>query len=159
MLSLDGHTTTWSAADAQLGWWGPYGAIRPVVAAATDAATLPENVTWYLVTNLPSPGAPRERHSRYPAAALIEVVRIYGLWHWAEQSYKHGRTSSAGPTSRSANRPPLVLPGLYVASGSDCIWNEHEEGRGHSGRVWDRTGIRLNGCGGVAGQTGPVSVR
>ncbi|MEY9997080.1 hypothetical protein ABIE67_009227 [Streptomyces sp. V4I8] len=83
----DGRTTTWWAADAQLGWWGPNGAIRLVV-ATTDPATLPENATWYLATNLPRPGSPREQHSRHPAADLTEVVRIYGLRHWVEQSYK-----------------------------------------------------------------------
>uniref|UniRef100_UPI003D73B0F6 IS701 family transposase n=1 Tax=Streptomyces sp. Tue6028 TaxID=2036037 RepID=UPI003D73B0F6 len=83
----DGRTTTWWAADAQLGWWGPNGAIRLVV-ATTDPATLPENATWYLATNLPRPGSPREQHSRHPAAGITEIVRIYGLRHWVEQSYK-----------------------------------------------------------------------
>ncbi|MDX2853083.1 hypothetical protein PV342_32535 [Streptomyces sp. PA03-3a] len=36
----DGHTETWWAADAHLGWWGPDGHIRLVVATA-DPATLP----------------------------------------------------------------------------------------------------------------------
>jgi hypothetical protein len=66
---------------------GPNGVIRLVV-ATTDPATLPENATWYLATNLPRPGSPREQHSRHPAADLTEVVRIYGLRHWVEQSYK-----------------------------------------------------------------------
>src|SRR6478752_4786072 len=48
----DGHTETWWAADATLGWWGPGGARRLVVATA-DPATLPGKATWYLVTNLP----------------------------------------------------------------------------------------------------------
>ena len=36
----DGHTETWFAADATLGWWGPDGA-RRLVAATADPATLP----------------------------------------------------------------------------------------------------------------------
>ncbi|MFI6688095.1 IS701 family transposase [Streptomyces sp. NPDC050485] len=83
----DGRTATWWAADARLGWWGPDGLVRLVV-ATTDPATLPETSTWYLATNLPRPGSPREPLSRHAAADLTEVVRIYGLRHWVEQSYK-----------------------------------------------------------------------
>src|SRR5438093_45009 len=83
----DEHTQTWWAADACLGWWGPDGATRLVVATA-DPATLPEKATWYLATNLPRPGGPREADSPHPAASLAEITRIYGIRHWAEQGYK-----------------------------------------------------------------------
>ena len=83
----DGHTQTWYAADATLGWWGPDGFTRLVVATA-DPATLPDKATWYLATNLPRPGGAREADSPHPAAGLAEVVRIYGIRHWIEQSYK-----------------------------------------------------------------------
>ncbi len=83
----DGRTETWWAADAALGWWGPDGARRLVVATA-DPATLPDKATWYLVTNLPRPGSPREADSPHPAASLAEITRIYGIRHWIEQSYK-----------------------------------------------------------------------
>src|SRR5436190_831086 len=83
----DGHAQTWYAADAALGWWGPDGARRLVVATA-DPGTLPAKATWYLVTNLPRPGGPREAGSPHPAAGLAEIVRIYGIRHWTEQSYK-----------------------------------------------------------------------
>jgi hypothetical protein len=83
----DGHTETWWAADAMLGWWGPDGARRLVVATA-DPATLPAKATWYLVTSLPRPGGPREAESPHPAAGLAEIVRIYGIRNWIEQSYK-----------------------------------------------------------------------
>jgi hypothetical protein len=83
----DGHAETWYAADATLGWWGPDGA-RRLVAVTADPATLPEKATWYLVTNLPRPGGPREAGSPHPAASLAEVVRIYGLRNWVEQGYK-----------------------------------------------------------------------
>src|SRR5438094_841371 len=83
----DGHTETWWAADAALGWWGPDGARRLVVATA-DPGTLPDKATWYLVTNLPRPGGPREPDSPHPAASLAEITRIYGIRHWTEQSYK-----------------------------------------------------------------------
>jgi hypothetical protein len=83
----DGHTETWWAADATLGWWGPDGARRLVVATAAPA-TLPAKATWHLVTNLPRPGGPREPGSPHQAASLAEIVRIYGIRHWIEQSYK-----------------------------------------------------------------------
>jgi hypothetical protein len=83
----DGHAGTWWAADATLGWWGSDGARRLVVATA-DPGTLPDKATWYLVTNLPRPGGPREAGGPHPAAGLAEVVRIYGIRHWIEQSYK-----------------------------------------------------------------------
>ena len=56
--------------------------------ATADPATLPAKATWYLVTNLPRPGGPREADSPHPAADLAEIVRIYGIRHWIEQSYK-----------------------------------------------------------------------
>ena len=83
----DGHTETWYAADATLGWWGPDGA-RRLVAVTADPAALPAKATWYLVTNLPRPGGPREAESPHPAAGLAEITRIYGIRHWIEQSYK-----------------------------------------------------------------------
>ena len=83
----DGHVETWYAADAALGSWGPDG-VRRLVVATADPGTLPDKATWYLVTNLPRPGGPREEDSLWPAASLAGIVRIYGLRHWVEQSYK-----------------------------------------------------------------------
>lgn len=56
--------------------------------ATADPATLPDKATWYLATNLPRPGGPHEADSPHPAADLAEIVRIYGIRHWIEQSYK-----------------------------------------------------------------------
>ena len=83
----DGHAETWFAADATLGWWGPDGFTRLVVATA-DPGALPDKATWYLATNLPRPGGPREADSPHPAASLAEVTRIYGIRHRIEQGYK-----------------------------------------------------------------------
>jgi hypothetical protein len=58
------------------------------VVATADPGTLPDKATWYLATNLPRPGGPREADSPHPAADLAEITRIYGIRHWAEQSYK-----------------------------------------------------------------------
>ena len=83
----DGHAETWRAADATLGGWGPDG-VRRLVVATADPGTLPGKATWYLVTNLPRPGGPREAGSLHPAADLAEIVRIYGIRNWIEQGYK-----------------------------------------------------------------------
>jgi hypothetical protein len=84
----DGHTENWWAADASLGWWGPDGHTRLVV-ATTDPETLPDKATWYLATNLPRPGGPHDTPDNpHEAADLTEVVRLYGIRHWIEQSYK-----------------------------------------------------------------------
>jgi hypothetical protein len=84
----DGHTETWWAADATLGWWGPDGHTRLVV-ATKDPETLPDKATWYLATNLPRPDGPHDTpEGPHQAADLTEVVRCYGIRHWIEQSYK-----------------------------------------------------------------------
>src|SRR5437868_1526512 len=83
----DGHEEVWWAAEATLGPWGPDGRHRLVV-ATTDPATLPALSTWYLLTNLPRPGAPRAAAFPLAPADLAEVVRLYGLRLWVEQGYK-----------------------------------------------------------------------
>lgn len=84
----DGHRETWWAAELALG--GYYGPDRPMrlVAATTDPATLPLNSSWYLITNLPRPGAPPADEGGVAPADLAEVVRLYGLRQWVEQSYR-----------------------------------------------------------------------
>jgi hypothetical protein len=83
----DGHAETWYAADATLGGWGPDG-VRRLVVATADPGSLPDKATWYLVTNLPRPGGPRAEDSPWPAASLAEIVRLYSIRNWIEQSYK-----------------------------------------------------------------------
>jgi SRSO17 transposase len=72
----DGHTQRWWAAELTLFRYGADAPIR-AVCATTDRRALPDLTTWYLTTNLP-----RER------APLSEVVRLYALRSWIEQSYK-----------------------------------------------------------------------
>jgi hypothetical protein len=70
---------------------GPYGPEKQerVVIATTDPLTLPDLTTLYVVTNLPAPGSQRAQGSKLSAASLEEVVCLYGLRMWVEQSYKH----------------------------------------------------------------------
>src|SRR3712207_7969739 len=47
--------------------------------------------SWHLVSNLPHPGSEDRalvEGALLPAADLAEVVRLYGLRMWVEQSYK-----------------------------------------------------------------------
>ena len=83
----DGHTETWWAADARLGGYGP-DSLCQLVVATTDPARLLPKATWYLATNLPHPDAPHAATGPHPPADLAEIVRLYGLWPWIEQSYK-----------------------------------------------------------------------
>ncbi|MDN3029610.1 hypothetical protein [Streptomyces sp. S.PB5] len=83
----DGHSETWWAADARLGGYGPDSPCRLVV-ATTDLARLPEKATGFLATNLPHPDAPPAATGPHPPADLAEIVRLYGLRPWIEQSYK-----------------------------------------------------------------------
>ena len=58
----------------------------------TDPERLPRLGTWYLTTNLPAPTdrLARQMEGQPPlaAASVGEVVRLYGLRMWVEQSYK-----------------------------------------------------------------------
>jgi hypothetical protein len=84
----DGHTEKWWAVEVStLIGYGPQESIR-LVAVSTDPQTLPANSSWYLMTNLPVPGSQRAQRSPFEAADLCEVVRIYGLRQWVEQSFR-----------------------------------------------------------------------
>jgi SRSO17 transposase len=72
----DGHVERWWAAELTLLGYGPGKPVR-AICATTDRRTLPALSTWYLTTNLPAEQVP-----------LAEVVRLYGLRNWIEQSYK-----------------------------------------------------------------------
>ncbi|MEV0281947.1 hypothetical protein AB0I22_36975 [Streptomyces sp. NPDC050610] len=67
-----------------MGWWGPNGTTRLVVATA-DPSTVPEKATWYLATDLSRPGGPHDPaaggDSPHRPADLTELVHLYGLRH------------------------------------------------------------------------------
>jgi hypothetical protein len=84
----DGHEQEWWALEVDVGPYGPQRERRAVVTTA-DPKGLPDKATWYLATNLPHPGSKRATQSELEAAAdLSEIVRLYGLRVWVEQSYK-----------------------------------------------------------------------
>lgn len=81
----DRHRESWWTAELRFAGYGPERGRRALV-ATTDPARLPPLSTWYLTTNLPAPG--RRRRGGPPPADLAELVRLYGLRVWVEQSYK-----------------------------------------------------------------------
>jgi hypothetical protein len=84
----DGNQQSWWALEVDVGPYGPSRERRSVV-ATTDPKELPDKATWYLTTNLPHPDSERSRGEGALAPAdLSEVVRLYGLRMWVEQSYK-----------------------------------------------------------------------
>jgi hypothetical protein len=83
----DGHEQEWWALEVDVGPYAPQRDRRSVV-ATTDPKELPDKATWYLATNLPAPGSKRATDSELEAANLAEIIRLYGLRMWVEQSYK-----------------------------------------------------------------------
>ncbi len=83
----DGSSQDWWALELDIRPYGPDKQER-VIIATTDPATLPDLTTFYLITNLPALGARRAQDNELAAASVEEVVRLYGLRMWVEQSYK-----------------------------------------------------------------------
>jgi SRSO17 transposase len=83
----DGHTETWWALEVIAGPYGPDQSHRGIV-VTTDPKMLPETSSWYLISNLPAPNSERAKTAGIRAASLEEIVRLYGLRMWVEQSYK-----------------------------------------------------------------------
>jgi len=84
----DGSSQDWWVLEIVAGPYGPDKTERAIV-ATTDPESLPDLSTWYLVTNLPAPTERLGSEPPFPPASLEEVIRLYGLRMWVEQSYKH----------------------------------------------------------------------
>jgi hypothetical protein len=84
----DGSSQDWWVLEIVAGPYGPDKTERAIV-ASTDPESLPDLSTWYLVTNLPAPTERLGSEPPFPPASLEEVMRLYGLRMWVEQSYKH----------------------------------------------------------------------
>ena len=79
---------------------------RRLVVATTDPATLPEKATWYLVTNLPRPGGPRETPARTRPPTWPKSCASTASATGSSRATSRSRTNWAGPTSRSAPTSP-----------------------------------------------------
>jgi len=88
----DGHREVWWALEAECRAFSPEKRRRLVV-ATTDPATLPSRTSWYLATNLPAPDSKRAEHGDLQEADPAEIVRLYALRNWIEQSYKQVKNS------------------------------------------------------------------
>jgi SRSO17 transposase len=86
----DGHREDWWALEVEAGPYGTERARRALVVTADPARRLADLATWYLTTNLPAPSdrSERQTESSLAPASVAEVVRLYGLRMWVEQSYK-----------------------------------------------------------------------
>ncbi|MDX3696067.1 hypothetical protein PV726_38285, partial [Streptomyces europaeiscabiei] len=108
--------------DARLGGYGPDSPCRLVV-ATTDPAALPEKATWYPATNLPHPDAPHATAGPHPPADLAEIVRLYGLRPWIEQSYKQikdelGRADFQVRSDRAIRRHQTLVNCAFSSAGT-----------------------------------------
>src|SRR5258708_13100031 len=56
--------------------------------ATTAPQPLPATSTWYRETTRPAPTQRLGTKPPFPPASLEEVIRVYGLRMWVEQSYK-----------------------------------------------------------------------
>ncbi len=84
----DGSQEDWWILEVVAGPYGPDKTERAIV-ATTDPESLPDLSTCYLVTNLPALTERPGTEPPLPPASLQEVIRLYGLRMWVEQSYKH----------------------------------------------------------------------
>jgi hypothetical protein len=83
----EGREETWWIGELCFAGFSPEHGLRAIV-ATTDPKRLPDLSTWYVTTNLPLLGTPGSEQSPFEPADLEEVVRLYGLKAWVEQSYK-----------------------------------------------------------------------
>lgn len=61
---------------------------RRLVIATTDPSSLPDGSTLFLETNAPLPGTAWAQESALEALPANEILRLYTLRYWIEQSYK-----------------------------------------------------------------------
>ena len=83
----DGHKEQWWALEVEAGPYDKERAKRALV-VTSDPEELPDLATWYLTTNLPAPGFEHQTEGDLDPASIEEVVGLYGLRMWVEESYK-----------------------------------------------------------------------
>lgn len=129
-LFRDGHVETWWALEIVYGPYGPAHGMRAVV-VTTDPVHLPDLTTWYLTTNLPTPDGRPRADSALPAADVNEVVWLYSLRIWVEQSYKQVK-GALGWTEYQVRSAVAICRHWYLVwcAFSFCWW--HASYMGHS---------------------------
>ena len=123
----DGQTETWWALEVVAGPYGPAPRRRAIV-ATTDPATLPDHQTWYLTTNLPLPGTAPAEVGALPPADLAEVVWLYGLRMWVEQSYKQTKYALGWSQYQVRTDRAMRRHWQLVCSAFSFCWWHHSHG-------------------------------
>ena len=120
----DGSKQTWWALEVQAGPYGPDKTERAVI-ATTDPVTLPDLSTWYVVTNLPAPGSLAAEQCTLGAASKPEVIRLYGLRMWIEQSYKQVRGALGWSEYQVRNDRAMRRHWQLVCCAFSFCWYHH----------------------------------
>jgi len=100
----DGSAQDWWVVEIVAGPYGPDKTERAIVVFDVFIA-LPDLSTWSLVTNLPAPTERLGSEPPFPPASLEEVIRLYGLRMWVEQSYKHVKHAASLVPVSGERRP------------------------------------------------------
>ncbi len=135
----DGHEEEWWALEVEAGPYSPEKARRAFVITA-DPEKLPRLGTWYLTTNLPAPGPGREEEGQalLAGASVAEVVRLYGLRMWVEQSYKQVKHALGWSDYQVRSDPAIRRHWQLVCCAFSFCWRacaEHLESGAPPGRV------------------------
>jgi SRSO17 transposase len=127
----DGHQERWWALEVEAGPYSPEKANRALV-VTIDPERLPRLGSWYLTTNLPAPGfeeAKEEGQMLLAPASVAEVVKLYGLRMWVEQSYKQVK-HALGWSDYQVRSDPAIRRHwqLVFCAFSFCWWACRGEG-------------------------------
>jgi len=117
----DGHAETWWALEVLAGPYGPAPRLRAVI-ATTDPATLPDHQSWYLATNLPTADEQSSAAGALPPADLAEVVRLYGLRMWVEQSDKQTKYALGWSQYQVRSDQAMRRHWQLVCCAFSCCW-------------------------------------
>jgi SRSO17 transposase len=131
----DGHKETWYALEVKTKAYHPEKSVRAVV-ATTDPALLPEANTWFLMTNLPAPKAQNsspvpveQSHDLLAPADLEEVVRLYSLRNWVEQSYKQVKHALGWAQYQVRSDTAMRRHWTLVMCAFSFVWWNHSQGK------------------------------
>ena len=147
----DGQPETWWALEVVAGPYGPAPRRRAIV-ATTDPATLPDHQTWYLTTNLPLPGTAPAEVGALPPADLAEVVWLYGLRMWVEQSYKQTKYALGWSQYQVRTDRAMRRHWQLVCCAFSFCWWHHSHGADASAGLPDEHRAAQPAADGAAGR-------
>ena len=83
---------------------------------------MPRLGRWYLITNLPAPGVEQQTQSDLAQAGIQEVVRLYGLRMWVEQSYRQVKLALGWSDYQVRSDPAIRRHWQLVCCASSSCW-------------------------------------